>query len=86
MLEYKYEVRDPIYGFIPFTLLEHKVIAEPSFQRLRRIGQLALTHFVYPGATHSRFSHSLGVMHMASLMFESIVKSSGDILKERVWI
>lgn len=82
MLEFKYEVRDPIYGFIPFTALEQKVISDSAFQRLRRIGQLALTHYVYPGATHTRFSHSLGVMHMASLMFDSIVNSSKETLKE----
>lgn len=82
MLEFKFEVRDPIYGFIPFTVLEQKVISDPAFQRLRRIGQLAVTHYIYPGATHTRFSHSLGVMHMASLMFDSIVNSSRESLRE----
>lgn len=69
-----YEVRDPIYGFIPFNDWERQVIDSPIFQRLRRIRQLALTDMVYPGATHTRFEHSLGVMHVATQMFDAIVK------------
>jgi len=58
-------VYDDLYGLIDFTDDERKVIQHPYFQRLRRIGQLALAHYVFPGATHSRFSHSLGVAHLA---------------------
>ena len=56
---------DPIYGFISlpneliFDLIQH-----PYFQRLRRISQMGLTSLVYPGATHSRFHHALGAMHL----------------------
>jgi len=49
----KYEIRDPIYGFITFDEWEKDIIAHPVFQRLRRIKQLALTEMVYPGATHT---------------------------------
>jgi HD superfamily phosphohydrolases len=84
-LKFQYEVRDPIYGFIPFTELEKLVIEQPAFQRLRRISQLALTHYVYPGATHTRLSHSLGVMHTASLMYQSVVESSGEDLKREFY-
>lgn len=58
-------VNDPIYGLIEIPkgiileLIEHRF-----FQRLRRISQLGLTHYVYPGATHNRFHHSMGAMHL----------------------
>ena len=61
---------DPIYGFIriPSTLI-FNLIAEPYFQRLRRISQMGLSYLVYPGAHHTRFHHALGSMH---LMFKAI--------------
>jgi HD superfamily phosphohydrolase len=71
-LEFPHKMRDPIYGFIPMTDLELAVIDTPIFQRLRRIHQLALTKHVYPSAEHSRFVHSIGVMHCASLIYEGI--------------
>ena len=61
-----YEIRDPVYGFIQFDEWERDIINHPVFQRLRRIRQLALTEMVYPGAVHTRFEHSLGVMHLAT--------------------
>ena len=63
----KYESRDIIYGFITYDDWEREVINHPVFQRLRRIKQLSLTEMVYPGAGHTRFEHSLGVMHLATL-------------------
>ncbi len=59
------EFRDPIYGFIKVYPHEKAVIDTFPFQRLRRISQLALTSRLYHGAEHSRFGHSLGVMHLA---------------------
>ena len=70
----EFEIRDPLYGFIDFTDWEKQIIDHEAFQRLRRIRQLGLTDMVYPGATHTRFEHSLGVMHLATLMFDAIVK------------
>jgi len=64
---------DPVYGFVTipterlFDLIEH-----PYFQRLRRIQQLGLTSFVYPGALHTRFHHALGAMHLMSLALRSL--------------
>jgi len=58
-------INDPVYGFISinheiiFDLIEH-----PYFQRLRRISQLGLSSYVYPGAVHSRFHHALGATHL----------------------
>lgn len=59
------EVRDPIHGFIYYNENEEKIINTEVFQRLRRIKQLSLANYVYPGATHTRFEHSLGVMHIS---------------------
>ena len=70
-------VNDPIYGLIEIPKgIIFKLIEHPFFQRLRRINQLGLTHFVYPGATHNRFSHSIGAMHLTIQAIE-ILKSKG---------
>ena len=76
------EIRCPVHGFIGLTSLERLIIDQPAFQRLRRIKQLAWTDYVYPGASHSRFEHSLGVMHIAGKLFESVVSSSSPILRD----
>jgi len=58
-------INDPIYGFIEIDdPLLFRIIEHPYYQRLRRIRQLGLTDLVYPGATHSRFQHALGAMHL----------------------
>lgn len=65
------QFRDPIHGFIEVSNLELKIIDSPPFQRLRNIKQLATTYLVYPGAEHTRFGHSLGVMHLVTKAFDS---------------
>ena len=77
----EFEIRCPIHGFIKLNAWERDVIAQPAFQRLRRIRQLAWTDQVYPGAMHSRFEHSLGVMHVATLLYDSIRQNSSALLK-----
>ncbi|OYT65104.1 phosphohydrolase [Candidatus Bathyarchaeota archaeon ex4484_205] len=67
-MRYVGEIKDPIHGFVNFTTLEQKVIDTPILQRLRRIKQLAGAFYTYPGAEHTRFPHSLGVMHLAGLV------------------
>jgi hypothetical protein len=52
-------IRCPVHGFIHYSCSEREIIDHPLFRRLRYIRQLALTELVYPGATHSRFEHSL---------------------------
>ncbi|MCS7120089.1 MAG: HD domain-containing protein [Nitrososphaerota archaeon] len=59
------EIKDPIYGYIYITEDEKEIIDSYPFQRLRRIRQLAGAEFVYPGANHTRFEHSLGVLCLA---------------------
>jgi HD superfamily phosphohydrolase len=76
-----YEIRCPVHGFIPISNWERDIINQPAFQRLRRIRQLAWTDQVYPGAMHTRFEHSLGVMHVASCLYDSIVERSGELLR-----
>ncbi|AOQ23322.1 Deoxyguanosinetriphosphate triphosphohydrolase-like protein [Moorella thermoacetica] len=79
-----YEIRDPIFGFITINEWEREIIDHWAFQRLRRIKQLAWTDMVYPGATHSRFEHSLGVMHIATQMFDAIVHKNAEFLKSEM--
>jgi uncharacterized protein len=71
-LEIKRRVRDNVHGTIDVSVIEDAVIAHPLFQRLRRIKQTAFLHYVFPGATHTRFEHSLGVMYLAGVAWEKI--------------
>jgi uncharacterized protein len=76
-------INDPVHGFIIiptpiiFDLLEH-----PYVQRLRRIKQLGLTSLVYPGATHTRFQHALGAVHLMGLAIENIRQKGTEITEE----
>ncbi len=67
-----HEICCPVHVFIQFNSDEKKVIDSPPLQRLKHIHQLALTYLVFPGATHKRFEHSLGVMELASRMFDVV--------------
>jgi HD superfamily phosphohydrolase len=77
------EIRDPIHVFVHFDADEASIVATLAFQRLRYIHQLALTYLVYPGATHRRFEHSLGVMEVASRIYE-VVTNPQNIYHESV--
>lgn len=74
------DIRDPIHGFINLTKDEQRIIDTAPFQRLRRIRQLATTYLVYPSAEHTRFPHSLGVMHVSNLVFNKIYEKRRDVL------
>ena len=65
-------VRDPIYGMIYLPKLAWKIIDTPLFQRSRRIKQLGCVEYVYPTATHSRFSHMIGTAHLAKKVCEQL--------------
>lgn len=68
-------LNDPIYGFIGIRFpLILKVIAHPWFQRLRRISQMGLSYYVYPGAHHKRFEHAIGAMHLMDQVIDVLRK------------
>lgn len=71
-------INDPVYGGIPITQVELELINLPIFQRLRGLRQLARVNYVFPGAEHSRFAHSLGVLYIMGLMTDHLMKQ-GDI-------
>lgn len=72
MAKIYHEIRDPIHVFIKLDNDERKVLNSYPFQRLRHIHQLAMSYLVYPGATHKRFEHSLGVMELAGRVFDVV--------------
>ncbi len=75
-------INDPIYGFISLDdSLILKLIDHPYFQRLRKISQLGLSYLVYPGATHSRFNHALGCMHLMKKVIYQL-KNKGQIISK----
>lgn len=83
-------VRDTIHGLISFDLnqevdrLAWAILDSPELQRLRRIRQLGVSEFVFPGATHTRFAHSLGVFHNAKKLMAIVEREEGaGLLKRR---
>jgi len=76
-------INDPVYGFIglPFEIV-FDLFEHPYFQRLRRIRQLGLTHYVYPGANHTRFQHALGAAHLMNSAIEIIRSKGHEITSE----
>lgn len=76
MAKFLHEIRDPIHIFIHVDTDERKALDCPPLQRLRHIHQLATTHLLYPGATHRRFEHSLGVMELASRVYDVVTEPS----------
>jgi len=83
MINKKKVINDPVWGFINIpTDLVFEVIQHPYFQRLRRIRQLGLTEMVYPGATHTRFHHALGAMHLMTEALKSIQSKGHKISAE----
>ena len=74
-------IKDPIHGVIPYTTLEKIILSSVTFNRLHNIHQNSLTYLVYPGARTSRFTHSIGVMHIASNIFRfSFINARNDDL------
>lgn len=68
------EIRDPVHGSIHILDEEIPIIQAEFFQRLRNIKQLGFSEFIFPGATHTRFIHSIGVMNIAGLAFDRLFK------------
>jgi HD superfamily phosphohydrolase len=65
------EIKDPVHGYVYITEEERALIDSYPVQRLHRLRQLAGAEYVYPGANHTRFEHSIGVMHLASSVAEN---------------
>ncbi len=79
-MEKKKILNDPVYGFINMPKgLAFEIVEQDFFQRLRRIQQLGLTYFVYPGAVHTRFQHTLGASHLMSLALDTLRAKGIDI-------
>lgn len=74
---------DPVYGFVsvPYGIL-FDLIEHPYFQRLRRIRQVSLTHYVYPGALHTRFHHALGALHLMTQAIKGLIEKGVVITSE----
>lgn len=76
-------INDPVHGFITVpTELLYDLIEHPFFQRLRWIKQLGMTSLVYPGATHTRFQHAIGCMHLMSQVVETLKQKGYAISDE----
>jgi len=65
------EIKDPVHGYVYVTEAEKQIIDTYPMQRLRRLRQLAGSEYVYPGANHTRFEHSVGVMYLAGKVLEN---------------
>ncbi|KAK2909489.1 hypothetical protein Q8A67_005326 [Cirrhinus molitorella] len=72
-------INDPIHGHIELHPLLMKIIDTPQFQRLRFIKQLGTKYLVYPGATHTRFEHSLGVAHLAGCLLKTLHENQPEL-------
>ena len=80
-------VRDPLHDLIEFGTGEFeqmlwRLIQTPEFQRLSRVRQLGFSEYVYPGATHTRFIHSIGVFHNARRLMRIVRRQVGDRFDE----
>src|SRR4030043_2374302 len=69
--EYWGEIKDPVHGYVYITEEEKTIIDSYPVQRLHRLRQLAGAEYVYPGANHTRFEHSVGVMYLAGRVAEN---------------
>ena len=78
-------LRIPIWGHIPLSLAARRIIEHPDFVRLQRIRQLGWVYYVFPGASHTRFEHSIGAYHLSVLMLQRLVLNpanwDGDVPK-----
>lgn len=69
---------DPLYGYIPLPPIIRRAINLPTVQRLRHIKQLSVLDLVFPGATHTRFEHSVGVYHLATMVGSAILTKQAE--------
>jgi HD superfamily phosphohydrolase len=82
-VKWKY-IKDPVHGLIRISIDDLKIIDTPLFQRLRNIHHMGTAYLTYPGATHTRFEHSLGVAELGKSVFENIRCNSSGSSKD-IW-
>jgi HD superfamily phosphohydrolase len=82
---YSKKIYDAVHGFIRFNALERDLIDSIAFQRLHHIRQLGIAFLVYPGATHTRFEHSLGTMEVATRIFEHLLNKQMPLAEPEYW-
>lgn len=80
----QHRLRDSIHGYIRLTDIERDIIDTRCLQRLRRVGQMGMSSLVYPSATHTRFSHSVGVMYVAGEFAKSLDMSEDTYRTMRI--
>lgn len=85
-LERSQKIYDAVHGFIRFNPLERMLIDSEPFQRLHHIHQLGIAYIVYPGATHTRFEHSLGAMELATWIFDRIASKKFSLPDADYWL
>jgi len=77
-------IHDNVFGTLEFKDFERKIINSPFLQRLTQIHQMGLAYYVYPGAVHNRFSHSLGVSHIAERIYRQLMKRESSRPKPQI--
>jgi HD superfamily phosphohydrolase len=85
-LERTQKIYDAVHGFIRFNSLERMLIDSEPFQRLHHIHQLGISYIVYPGATHTRFEHSLGTMELSTRILEKICSKKFNLPDAGYWM
>jgi len=75
-------IRDNVHGSIGINKIENLIIEHPAFQRLRHIHQTGLLFYAFPGATHTRFEHSLGTMHLAKTAWQKLSSNQQQLTKK----
>ena len=76
-------IKDPVHGYIDINDQDIFILNTKFLERLRYIHHLGTGFLIYPGATHSRFEHSLGVMHLGTKIFDSLVRYHPEFWEER---
>lgn len=76
--EFKKVIFDNIHGYITLNRVESRILETPYYQRLRWIRQLGFSFYIFPGATHTRHAHALGVLHVMHKILKSIGKATSD--------
>lgn len=81
-------ILDPLHGDIKLSEIEKWIISQPIFTRLRKVKQNTFLYYVFPSANHTRFEHSIGVMHLAGKIFDSCKENyaTGQKKKEKYFI